>query len=251
MNESESNGRNVREPTRLVDPRHVRASIARRATALASFDTPRLRRRVASIATVAVGGGIALLGYAGGGDMLSELFGGRRPTPVADTYDAIPAPVVLDSPELDSALHPARATVVAARDTVAAVAADSSTASAADTLAPGDSSIGSATAPPVAQDGSRPASDIQTRSPERDTVARAASGGRKFVVQVRATGDKAEADQLARRLRGRGLRNVSITESVRDGATLYRVRYGQYASEEEARESAARIGLSEIWIIRP
>ena len=71
----------------------------------------------------------------------------------------------------------------------------------------------------------------------------------RFTAQVGATPDRKEAERIAATLRSRGASAVSITTAQKDGAPLYRVRYGSFASEEDARRQSSAIGYSNVWIV--
>jgi cell division septation protein DedD len=70
----------------------------------------------------------------------------------------------------------------------------------------------------------------------------------RYIVQVRATPNLAEAQTSASRLRSQGLPEVAIEQTTRRGAVLYRVRFGHFNSYDEARGAAQRNGYPDSWI---
>jgi cell division septation protein DedD len=81
-------------------------------------------------------------------------------------------------------------------------------------------------------------------------VASVAPSGR-FSVQVGAFGDRASADKLVSRLKGRGYSSYVKTEGE-GGAKRYRVRVGPVPARERAEELAARLAKGEklpTWIL--
>jgi len=64
--------------------------------------------------------------------------------------------------------------------------------------------------------------------------------GGEWCVQVSATRDPHTADDVLKRLKGKGY-DVYIVKARRDGAMYYRVRVGHYASMEHASQMVARL----------
>jgi DedD protein len=101
------------------------------------------------------------------------------------------------------------------------------------------------TAPPAAPAAEGPPA---ASGPAEKPVA---SAGRGFSVQVGAFADSAPAEQLARRLKGRGL-PVYVTPSTRADAHKWRVRVGPLASRGEAERIAERLAKQEklpTWVM--
>lgn len=62
----------------------------------------------------------------------------------------------------------------------------------------------------------------------------------KFQVQVQALADRAAAERIARDLEGRGYQS-HLSPAKAGDRTLYRVRVGPFATEDEARRAIARL----------
>jgi hypothetical protein len=71
-----------------------------------------------------------------------------------------------------------------------------------------------------------------------------------LTVQVRATTDESEANLVAKRLKHRGMSDVVIVQSDRNGKPYYRVRYGSYKSNDDARAAAAKSGFDGTWVLK-
>jgi len=107
----------------------------------------------------------------------------------------------------------------------------------------------SATASKASPSSTKPAASSRETAPAtRD--GQAASRTAAYLVQIRATPDRGEADRLASRLRSRGASNVTVTPATKDGATVYRVRYGSFPSADAARTAARRDGHAGAWIVK-
>ncbi len=95
----------------------------------------------------------------------------------------------------------------------------------------------------------------EARGPEESTgevdvaVPVPAATAARYTAQVSATPDRKEAERIAATLRARGGSGVAITTAEKDGVPVYRVRYGSFASEEEARRKSSAIGYGDVWII--
>jgi DedD protein len=84
------------------------------------------------------------------------------------------------------------------------------------------------------------------------TTPPATSGAGKIAVQVGAFGTRKEADALAKRLSGRGYA-VYVMNPSGDGKKVFRVRVGNYASNDEAQRVSAKLAAQEnlkSWITR-
>ena len=71
-----------------------------------------------------------------------------------------------------------------------------------------------------------------------------------YTVQVRATTDEAEANRIARKLRAKGVKDVKVDLSQKNGVATYRVRYGAFSSSTEAKSSAGRAGVGDAWVVK-
>ena len=80
----------------------------------------------------------------------------------------------------------------------------------------------------------------KTPAPAKAQAAPAAAGGR-YYVQVGSFSSKANAEALVKRLKAQGYGNSRMTESRKDGKTLYRVQAGAFA--DKARAGAAQGAL--------
>ncbi len=76
------------------------------------------------------------------------------------------------------------------------------------------------------------------------------TGSGAWTVQVMATPDKAEADRVARALRSKGGQDVHVIVSDKADGTIYRVRFGAFDSQPEAKTKAGALGYSNIWIVK-
>lgn len=244
----------------------------------------RLARGIALGITVAVGLVIALGAYAGGGELISSLID-RDSQPRAPRPSAYEIPPVIVDSILSAADSAAQAEQLAtfgelANDTIRRAPFGSGRRAAlapvtrpkiGDTLRPnlaatrtvraGASAPAKAASPvpPAASTASKPSPTPPAPPAARGESARGTSRpgsatqppktAGSFRVQVRATPDRSEADRLASRLRSRGARNVTVTTSTKEGKTLYRVRYGAFASADDARGAARRDGHADAWVV--
>jgi cell division protein FtsN len=92
-----------------------------------------------------------------------------------------------------------------------------------------------------------------TPAPAAVAAAAPATGGAgKIAVQVGAFATRKEADTLAKRLSGRGYA-VYVMNPTGDGKKVFRVRVGNYASNDEAQQVSAKLAAQEnlkSWITR-
>lgn len=108
------------------------------------------------------------------------------------------------------------------------------------TAASGSSQAGSGTT--AARTAARPASGISTQTSRKGTG--------KFVVQVRATPDQAEANLVAKRLKSKGAKGVELVRTPqKDGTVLYRIRYSATGTAASAQEAATRAGYKKVWVV--
>lgn len=77
----------------------------------------------------------------------------------------------------------------------------------------------------------------------------AASTG-KYTVQVRATSDESEANLIAKKLRKKGISNVQIVRSEKNGAPFFRIRFTAAGTGSEAQAKAKNAGFSDAWVVQ-
>lgn len=77
----------------------------------------------------------------------------------------------------------------------------------------------------------------------------AASTG-KYIVQVRATSDESEANLIAKKLRKKGISNVQIVRSEKNGAPFFRIRFTAAGTGSEAQAKAKNAGFSDAWVVQ-
>jgi cell division septation protein DedD len=230
---------------------------------------PGTARTLAITITAAVGLVIALGAYAGGAEYVSDLIDGTS-MPAAAPVISSPVPVITDSAgsAADSIAYaeqlatfgelPGDTIRRAPFGTARLTAPSSRVAARRDSSRMESPNVGRTDGRLTARSTDKVAAVTTPSRPTRDTarsarVMSAPQSARRdgeFIVQVRATPDKAEAERLAARLRGRGARAVTVTTATKNGATLYRVRYGSFASQEEARQAARRDGHGDAWVAR-
>jgi len=76
------------------------------------------------------------------------------------------------------------------------------------------------------------------------------SSSTKYTIQVGATPDKSEADRLAARVRSKGGSNVKVITTKKSGETLYRIRFGSFESQDEAKSKASAMGFRDVWVVK-
>lgn len=76
------------------------------------------------------------------------------------------------------------------------------------------------------------------------------SAATKYTVQVRATSDGAEAKRIATKLRAKGMKGVTVVTSGDGDKKLYRIRFGSYGNQTEAKSAAGRAGVDGAWVIK-
>ena len=92
--------------------------------------------------------------------------------------------------------------------------------------------------------------DFADNATDRMRKSDAQSEGQAYVVQVYATPSKEDAESWLRKLESKNIGNVFIsTQKIRD-IEWYRVRFGSFKSEEEARKAALHLGFAQSWIDR-
>lgn len=76
-------------------------------------------------------------------------------------------------------------------------------------------------------------------------------GAGKFVVQVRATPDQAEANLVVKRLKSKGAKGVELVRTPqKDGTVMYRIRYSATGTAASAQEAATRAGYKKVWVVQ-
>jgi septal ring-binding cell division protein DamX len=123
------------------------------------------------------------------------------------------------------------AAAAAARDTGASTDDDDE----ADTEASGAPAVAAAAPPRKPAAGASP-----TPAPGRVAVAREPAARGDWSVQVMATRDPRTADDMLRRLKGKGY-DAYLQKTRREGQTFYRVRVGHYDSMDRANQAVARL----------
>jgi len=78
---------------------------------------------------------------------------------------------------------------------------------------------------------------------------RVATAG-KYIVQVRATSDESEANLIARKLRKKGISDVQVVRSEKNGAPFYRIRFVAAGTSDQAQEKAKSAGFADAWVVR-
>lgn len=71
-----------------------------------------------------------------------------------------------------------------------------------------------------------------------------------YIVQIYATPSKDDAEDWLDKLNNKNIDNAFISTKKVRGKTLYRVRFGNYRSKEEARTAALKYGFAQTWIDR-
>ncbi|MBS1913123.1 MAG: SPOR domain-containing protein [Bacteroidetes bacterium] len=104
---------------------------------------------------------------------------------------------------------------------------------------------GHAAAPPSAAHASQQPKNVAGgASPKSDATA-------KYLVQVRATPDEAEAKLIAKRLKSRGATGVAVVKTPqKNGTMVYRVRYSTTGTSANASSAATRAGYRDVWVVK-
>lgn len=102
------------------------------------------------------------------------------------------------------------------------------------------------TNPPKRENGGNQQT-TRTASTTREERTPASS---KYMVQVRATPNEDEAKRVAKKLRSKGVGNVQVVRSEKDGAPFYRVRFTGAGTSSEAKAKAKGAGFSDIWVVK-
>jgi cell division septation protein DedD len=104
--------------------------------------------------------------------------------------------------------------------------------------------------PTIESTGERETSPSQRSNASTPVLQTASSPAGRYVAQVSATPDRTEADRIAARLRAKGGSSVTVIAAEKNGAPIYRVRFGTFTSEAEARQKSSDLGFGEVWIIQ-
>lgn len=94
------------------------------------------------------------------------------------------------------------------------------------------------------------ASSARSNATSTPTLQTASSTSGRYVAQVGATPDRTEADRIAARLRARGGSSVTVVAAEKNGTPIYRVRFGTFTSEAEARQKSTELGFGDVWVIQ-
>lgn len=98
-----------------------------------------------------------------------------------------------------------------------------------------------------------PKSSFATTVPRRAAVpatGQSELSGGVFTVQVYSTPSREVAEQILNRLIRRNVAGAYISKQNVREVTYYRVRFGKYSSQEQARQAASRAGYPQSWIDR-
>ncbi len=85
-----------------------------------------------------------------------------------------------------------------------------------------------------------PEKKAKEAAPEPVQTAEKITGPFRYVVQIAALDDKAKAEDMVRKLSGRGV-DAYLQETVVKGKTYYRVRCGKFVTKEEANGYAQNL----------
>lgn len=241
-------------------------------------------RGVLMAVTMLAGTAIGIGLYAGGGDLLSEMFANKNEGVTFDNPSAVterpqppaPVPVEQNIPLADSAASSAPA--VAAIDTTPvethapagvkpstpinnkSTVVDNMGISAKRKVDAPDKAPTPAVTPVAARstkiaDAAKPVKNVGEKNKElakaTAKVKETSTAAGNYIVQVRATSDEAEANRIARKLRSKGMKDVTVVLSEKNGVAQYRVRHrGSYGSASEAQAAVQRAGFSDPWVIK-
>lgn len=82
------------------------------------------------------------------------------------------------------------------------------------------------------------------------TTKSASSVGAQWVIQVHSSASVDDADEWLRQLQSRNVGDGRIEPVTQQGKVWYRVRFGRYATREEAEQAALQLGYRNAWIDR-
>lgn len=255
------------EPTRVIRP----VAYVPRDFEKVAAERRRQSRRIGPIGifligTVGIVGGLFL--YAGGVDIIESWFASapeevlenptlvtERPDTAGDNIAAVdPAAVVEDEGEGDEEIldEPAEPVVDEEPDVpienVLPEAERRAEAVATTRTEQSREQEGPGTAPAAAREERSGGPDVTDLTPT--TSSRSTTSSSRYSAQIGATPDRAEADRIAATLRSRGGSNVVVQKAERNGETIYRVRFGSFGSEDEAKRKAIDLGYRDIWVTK-
>lgn len=110
------------------------------------------------------------------------------------------------------------------------------------TVKPSDTTLAGVKADIAKKDASAKKQDMaKNGGPEKKVGdAEKVSGPYRYVIQVAALDEKAKAEDMVRKLSGRGV-DAYLQETVVRGKTFYRVRCGKFVTKEEAGDYAQNL----------
>ncbi len=82
------------------------------------------------------------------------------------------------------------------------------------------------------------------------TTKSSSSAGAQWVIQVHSSPSVDDADEWLRQLQSRNVGDGRIEPVTQQGKVWYRVRFGRYATREEAEQAALQLGYRNAWIDR-
>ncbi len=241
-------------------------------------------RIAAVLATIVAGTLLGALLYAGGADYIGHFFRGQRDVPVhspsattsvaeapvhlAPAPGPVPDPVDVEEDPVDEqpiyeepppSMIPNDVAAVPERRTAAQAdhpveQAPSTPAGPVRPLATSsesphvvDADAHAAADVPAASD--RSATGVEVGEPNVHALGPTQPSNAAFTVQVRATTDHDEAARIAHALESTGAGNVRILESDKNGKRFYRIRFGAFASVDQALGAAHDAGYDDAWIV--
>ncbi|MBU3678700.1 MAG: hypothetical protein FGM32_03725 [Candidatus Kapabacteria bacterium] len=87
-------------------------------------------------------------------------------------------------------------------------------------------------------------------NPQLKTTKGNNAGDAQWVIQVHSSQSVDDADEWLQQLQSRNVGDGRIEPVTRQGKVWYRVRFGRYASREEAEQAALQLGYRNAWIDR-
>jgi septal ring-binding cell division protein DamX len=82
------------------------------------------------------------------------------------------------------------------------------------------------------------------------TTKSANASGAQWVVQVHSSQSIDDADEWLQQLQSRSISDGRIEPVTQKGAVWYRVRFGRYATRQEAEQAALELGYRNAWVDR-
>ena len=87
-------------------------------------------------------------------------------------------------------------------------------------------------------------------NPQMKTTKGNNSGDAQWVIQVHSSPSVDDADEWLQQLQSRNVGDGRIEPVTQQGKVWYRVRFGRYATREEAEQAALQLGYRNAWIDR-